>query len=773
MPPKRKSALRQKSPFGALAEVPNPPPADAVTDSSTLSPEELLTQNNYLKTELGKLSEHVEDYISRTSPVLAVLPTQPMLLTSIPTRGPLKRIIQKFLSRPLYDIHQGVAGGKELTDRLDGGDRPRRTGMVVDRVQSSREDESELELWSGIVTCSSCFPDDRNLFFSSYILARVATLSQTQPTPDLAFVPYQPPPCRRVQARSTRRPDSRAIDGTADSSPPYSSSASRTRRLSPAEPTRPSHIRSRTPKGLLTQPWPLSQLDVFNTPAARSLAAAHWLFHSPMPRPPSASTRAGRRPLTESDRPPRQRLLPASAGGGNATRRHTRVPVSTAGEPAAPTRFSPCSPGAPDPNRLNHAAHTPGSRHRSLRSRTGELLCLEGQYVPACMLPPPRVIHAPTYLCALHVRVVLGLDRVLLAFTDSIGGSTVDTFPVDCVEPAILFGSLRRNLISCLNQVDGMIARSSLPVRRPCPDSCPAPDLRLAIAVDPPAPPACVEQSTQTNPPPSPPAPPLYAEQSAQSDPLPSPNPTPSTLPSDPVPGPTGPSFACVASHAPKNPGPWSRPPKHKPKAPAPPAPSARDPIRFVASFGGTPPPSLFSTPHADLFHGLTLALSLHTHISGVRLLGAHWNKACNLVLAFPPDSPETALLSALPVLRSTLHLEPSTPLSRITTWSKVMVSSVPAREHVGSPTYSEDALRESFAANPSFTSLSVTRPPRWIRNPAAITGAHSSFTLSFEDHDGSVRRALSKIWICSGVLQSAPEHSHVLPGALKAQVLK
>ncbi|KAF8593525.1 hypothetical protein BDV93DRAFT_566446 [Ceratobasidium sp. AG-I] len=33
-----------------------------------------------------------------------------------------------------------------------------------------------------------------------------------------------------------------------------------------------------------------------------------------------------------------------------------------------------------------------------------------------------------------------------------------------------------------------------------------------------------------------------------------------------------------------------------------------------------------------------------------------------------------------------------------------------------------------------------------WIRNPAAITGAHSSFTLSFEDPDGSVRRALLKL---------------------------
>ncbi|KAF8594390.1 hypothetical protein BDV93DRAFT_565487 [Ceratobasidium sp. AG-I] len=454
MPPKRKPGHRQKSPFGALADVPTPPPDDTVADSSKLSYDELMAQNDFFKTEIAELSAHIKDYVSRTSPVLAVLPTQPMLLTSMPTRGPLKLIIQKFLSRPLYDIP---------------------------------EDASSAFSWS------------------------------------------------------------------------------------------------------------------------------------------------------------------------------------------------------------------------------------------------------------------VGLDRVLLAFTDSIGNSTADTFPGDCTEPALLYASLRRNLLSCINAVDGMIARASLSVRRPCPNSCPAPDLHLAMAVDPPAPPACVEQSTQTDPPPSPPAPPLYAEQSAQSDPLPLPIPTPSTLPSDPVPGLTGPSFANVASHAPKDPGPRSRPPKRNPKASAPPAPSARDPIRFIANFGGTPPPTLFSTPHADLFHRLTLALSLHTHISGVRLLGVHWNKARNLVLAFPPDSPGTALLSALPVIRSSLHLEPSFPLTRITTWSKVMVSSVPAREHVGSPTYSEDALRESFAANPSFTSLSVTRPPRWIRNPAAITGAHSSFTLSFEDHDGSVKRALLK----------------------------
>ncbi|KAF8598268.1 hypothetical protein BDV93DRAFT_561533, partial [Ceratobasidium sp. AG-I] len=282
MPPKRKSALRQKSPFGALAEVPTPPPDDTVADSSKLSYDELMAKNDFLQTELTELSAHIKDYISRTSSVLSILPTQPMLLTSLPARGPLKHIVQKFLSRPLYDIPEGA---------------------------------SDAFSWS------------------------------------------------------------------------------------------------------------------------------------------------------------------------------------------------------------------------------------------------------------------IGLDRVLLAFTDSIGGSTADTFPVDCVEPAILFGSLRRNLISCLNSVDGMIARSSLPVRRPCPDSCPAPDLRLAMAVDPPAPPACVEESTQTDPPPSPPAPPLYAEQSAQSDPLPSPIPTPSALPSDPVPGPTGPSFARVASRAPKDPGPRSRPPKHKPKASTPPTP--------------------------------------------------------------------------------------------------------------------------------------------------------------------------------------------------------
>ncbi|KAF8604854.1 hypothetical protein BDV93DRAFT_555283 [Ceratobasidium sp. AG-I] len=88
----------------------------------------------------------------------------------------------------------------------------------------------------------------------------------------------------------------------------------------------------------------------------------------PTPRLSSPSSPASCRPLTESDgsTPLQLRPEPPPVGYGHrVTHRHTRirVPVSTAGESAAPTRSSPCSPGASDPSRLDHASPTTGSRY--------------------------------------------------------------------------------------------------------------------------------------------------------------------------------------------------------------------------------------------------------------------------------------------------------------------------------------------------------------------------------------------------------------------------
>ncbi|KAG8683807.1 hypothetical protein FRC09_015837 [Ceratobasidium sp. 395] len=73
------------------------------------------------------------------------------------------------------------------------------------------------------------------------------------------------------------------------------------------------------------------------------------------------------------------------------------------------------------------------------------------------------------------------------------------------------------------------------------------------------------------------------------------------------------------------------------------------------------------------------------------------------------------------------------------------MVSSVPTRSTQTSPTYSEEEVKKSFLLNPVIQTLKITRTPRWVRNPASITGMHSSFTFSFEDPDGSLARSLAK----------------------------
>ncbi|KAF8599853.1 hypothetical protein BDV93DRAFT_511394 [Ceratobasidium sp. AG-I] len=78
-------------------------------------------------------------------------------------------------------------------------------------------------------------------------------------------------------------------------------------------------------------------------------------------------------------------------------------------------------------------------------------------------------------------------------------------------------------------------------------------------------------------------------------------------------------------------------------------------------------------------------------------------------------------------------------------TISKVMISGIAARDREDSPTYTENAVTDSLLANPAYSSLAITHQPRWIRNPAPITGLHSSVTVSFEDPDGTALRALVK----------------------------
>ncbi|KAF8597464.1 hypothetical protein BDV93DRAFT_527414 [Ceratobasidium sp. AG-I] len=298
--------------------------------------------------------------------------------------------------------------------------------------------------------------------------------------------------------------------------------------------------------------------------------------------------------------------------------------------------------------------------------------------------------------------------------------------------------TIRARLIQFVDVIDswhkGRDGESAIPLF--CLGSCPAHNL------PPPQPPrAFAEQSVE--------AVPLAQSISVQTEPCttsPIPAPTTPLRPAQAAgPGTASLSYAGVAAKSLKDTGAGSHPTRsrHKGHSSNPRHAPPRDPVRLVLRFGGKPPDDLRSTPHTEVFRQLSLALSLHSHLTGTQLLGAHWNKANNLILSFPPGSPERALSSAASVVRTTLRLPDSVPISRVTPWSKLLVSSVVARDCEGSPTFSEDTVQQSFLANPALKDLVITHPPCWIRNPASITGAHSSFTFSFEDQDGSVTRAL------------------------------
>ncbi|KAG9119531.1 hypothetical protein FRC07_005406 [Ceratobasidium sp. 392] len=208
----------------------------------------------------------------------------------------------------------------------------------------------------------------------------------------------------------------------------------------------------------------------------------------------------------------------------------------------------------------------------------------------------------------------------------------------------------------------------------------------------------------------------------------------------------TSPSYASVAATTPAIPvqlfppssTPPRNPPAHRPKVPV------KDTVRLICRFGGMHP-VIRAWPPTEPFRHLSHALSLSPSLTSTTLLGAHWNRSGNLVVSFPHGTSDSVLSAITPTIRSVLELPSQTVISRDTPWAKYMVSSVPARADAKSPVHPEADVMASFLLNPAIKDLKITRSPRWIRNPASIIGAHSSFTFSFEDPDGSVSRSLAK----------------------------
>ncbi|KAG8695649.1 hypothetical protein FRC08_007636 [Ceratobasidium sp. 394] len=306
------------------------------------------------------------------------------------------------------------------------------------------------------------------------------------------------------------------------------------------------------------------------------------------------------------------------------------------------------------------------------------------------------------------------------------------------------YSTVRAKLLTCINALDARIAEEDLSVPRPCPDSCPGPTSghttpRPAVPV--------AHKAVATDPPP--PKPPVVEAMDLDLSPV-------ATATTNPVPR----TYASVAVGTPATPPlkpPVSTPkPSPKPrtpaKVPAPAAPAPK-PIRLIVRPPvdsprlGSPFAQVLLRGPSEPFRLLSHAMSLSPQTKDVTLLGVHQNRSKNLVVSLPAGTPDATVDAVVQVVRKTLLSFGSAPVvDRDTPWLKLLVSRILARPEPGSPTFTEAEILASFLhLNPSISALKITRSPRWIRNPASITGVHSSFTFSFENPDGSLARSLAK----------------------------
>ncbi|KAG9120151.1 hypothetical protein FRC07_004461 [Ceratobasidium sp. 392] len=147
----------------------------------------------------------------------------------------------------------------------------------------------------------------------------------------------------------------------------------------------------------------------------------------------------------------------------------------------------------------------------------------------------------------------------------------------------------------------------------------------------------------------------------------------------------------------------------------------------------------------------LTPSPSIHPRRTSVELLGVHQNRNENLVVSLAPGTPESNVVLVIPVARTALTTQmigtTYVPVvHRDIPWSKLLISSVSARPEIGTATYPEAHVQASPLKNPAVQALKITRPSHWIRNPASITDAHSSFTFSLKGPGGSLARTLAKL---------------------------
>ncbi|KAG9075785.1 hypothetical protein FRC06_009889, partial [Ceratobasidium sp. 370] len=180
---------------------------------------------------------------------------------------------------------------------------------------------------------------------------------------------------------------------------------------------------------------------------------------------------------------------------------------------------------------------------------------------------------------------------------------------------------------------------------------------------------------------------------------------------------------------------------------------SAPIPVRIIArppSMDGRAPAAYFSPllekGPTEPYRRLSHALALSPVMKKVTLLGVHQNRKGNLIVTLAPGTSDADVTRVYPVIKNVLAIGGAPPvLQRDIPWSKLLVSNVLVRADQDSPTAPEVDILASLLQNSLVSKLKLTLGARWVRNPASITGARSSFTFAFEDRDGSITKSLLK----------------------------
>ncbi|EUC61178.1 hypothetical protein RSOL_385480, partial [Rhizoctonia solani AG-3 Rhs1AP] len=102
-------------------------------------------------------------------------------------------------------------------------------------------------------------------------------------------------------------------------------------------------------------------------------------------------------------------------------------------------------------------------------------------------------------------------------------------------------------------------------------------------------------------------------------------------------------------------------------------APAAPSTARLVIHFGGKPPQALRDAPQPDLFRKISSMLDVHPTHSSIVILGAHWNKSNNVIITFPPGTPNATLTDLCPAICNSLGLADSVVMSIDKCWTKLL----------------------------------------------------------------------------------------------------